>query len=150
MLKTPSNLKTFSFLLTAVKQPKNPSPIGRKPFQTANVLTNFFSLKKPIMHSLTLLKKQVALFTNLIKKTLTLGKKKLRITITTMDYLKIPNSETFKERFLATAKNKDDILEVLTKNKDTWFFSSQLLSLLFFVAVQPTFVKSIIHPPKTI
>ena len=68
----------------------------------------------------------------------------------TTDNSKMPNSEIFKERFLATAKNKDDILEVLTKNKDTWFFSSQLLSLLFFVAVQPTFVKSIIHPPKTI
>lgn len=73
----------------------------------------------------------------------------------------MPDSETFKERFLATAKNKEEILEVLTENKDivlktlnrkgdTWFFSSQLLSLLLFVAVQPTFVKSIIHPPKTI
>ena len=63
---------------------------------------------------------------------------------------KMPDSETFKERFLATAKNKDTILEVLTKNKDTWFFSSQRLSLLFFVAVQSTFVKNIIHPSKTI
>lgn len=68
----------------------------------------------------------------------------------TTDNFKMPDSETFKERFLATAKNKEEILEVLTKNKDTWFFSSQLLSLLFFVAVQPTFVKSIIHPLKTI
>lgn len=67
-----------------------------------------------------------------------------------MDYLKMPNSETFKERFLATSKNKEEILEILIENKDTWFFSSQLLSLLFFVAVQPTFVKSIIHPLKTI
>lgn len=68
----------------------------------------------------------------------------------TTENSEMPNSETFKERFLTTAKNKDDILEVLTKNKDTWFFSSQRLSLLFFVAVQPTFVKSIIHPSKTI
>ena len=68
----------------------------------------------------------------------------------TTDNSKMPNSEIFKERFLATAKNKEEILEVLTKNKDTWFFSSPLLSLLFFVAVQPTFVKSIIHPLKTI
>lgn len=79
----------------------------------------------------------------------------------TTDNLEMPDSETFKERFLATAKNKEEILEILTKNKDavlktlnrkrdTWFFSSQLLSLLFFVAIQPTFVKSIIHPPKTI
>jgi hypothetical protein len=30
----------------------------------------------------------------------------------------MPNSETFKERFLATAKNKDDILKVLNENKD--------------------------------
>lgn len=36
----------------------------------------------------------------------------------TTDNFEIPDSETFKERFLATAKNKDDILEVLTKNKD--------------------------------
>ena len=62
----------------------------------------------------------------------------------------MPDSETFKERFLATDKNKKEILKVLTENRDTWFFSSQLLSLLFFVAVQPTFVKSIIHPLKTI
>ena len=68
----------------------------------------------------------------------------------TTDNSKMPDSETFKERFLATAKNKDDILKVLNENKDTWFFSSQLLLLLFFMAVQPTFVKSIIHPPKTI
>ena len=37
----------------------------------------------------------------------------------TTDNSKMPNSETFKERFLATAKNKEEILEVLTKNKDT-------------------------------
>lgn len=37
----------------------------------------------------------------------------------TTDNFKMPDSETFKEGFLATAKNKDDILEVLTKNKDT-------------------------------
>ena len=36
----------------------------------------------------------------------------------TTDNFEMPDSETFKERFLATAKNKDDILEVLTKNKD--------------------------------
>ena len=68
----------------------------------------------------------------------------------TTDNSKMPNSKIFKERFLATAKNKEEILEVLTKNKDTWFFSLQLLSLLFFVAPLPTFVKNIIHPPKTI
>ena len=37
---------------------------------------------------------------------------------TTTDNLKMPDSETFKERFLATAKNKDDILKVLNENKD--------------------------------
>lgn len=37
----------------------------------------------------------------------------------TTDNLEMPNSETFKERFLATAKNKEEILEVLTENKDT-------------------------------
>lgn len=37
----------------------------------------------------------------------------------TTENSEMPNSETFKERFLATAKNKNDILEVLTKNKDT-------------------------------
>lgn len=37
----------------------------------------------------------------------------------TTENSEMPNSETFKERFLATAKNKDNILEVLTKNKDT-------------------------------
>lgn len=68
----------------------------------------------------------------------------------TTDNLEMPNSETFKERFLVTAKNKDAILKVLNENKDTWFFSSQRLSLLFFVTVQPTFVKTIIHPSKTI
>ena len=36
----------------------------------------------------------------------------------TTDNSKMPDSETFKERFLATAKNKKEILEVLTKNKD--------------------------------
>ena len=76
-------------------------------------------MKKPTTPSLTLLKKQVALFTNLIKKTLTLGKKKLRTIMThIMDNFEMPDSETFKERFLATAKNKKDILEVLTENKN--------------------------------
>ena len=36
----------------------------------------------------------------------------------TTDNLEMPDSETFKERFLATAKNKEEILEVLTENKD--------------------------------
>ena len=36
----------------------------------------------------------------------------------TTDNSKMPDSETFKERFLATAKNKEDILEILTENKD--------------------------------
>lgn len=36
----------------------------------------------------------------------------------TTDNSKMPDSETFKERFLATAKNKDDILKVLNKNKN--------------------------------
>lgn len=36
----------------------------------------------------------------------------------TTDNSKMPDSEIFKERFLATAKNKKEILEVLTKNKD--------------------------------
>lgn len=36
----------------------------------------------------------------------------------TTDNTKMPNSETFKERFLATAKNKDAILKVLNENKD--------------------------------
>lgn len=79
------------------------------------------------MHSLTLLKKQVALFTNLIKKTLTLGKKKLRtIMKPTTDNSKMPDSETFKERFLATAKNKDDILKVLNENKDNLISNNTL------------------------
>lgn len=30
----------------------------------------------------------------------------------------MPNSETFKEHFLITAKNKDAILKVLNENKD--------------------------------
>ena len=38
----------------------------------------------------------------------------------TTDNSKMPDSETFKERFLATAKNKDAILKVLkTLNKKT-------------------------------
>lgn len=37
------------------------------------------------------------------------------------DNSKMPDSKTFKERFLATAKNKDKILEVLTENKDVVF-----------------------------
>lgn len=36
----------------------------------------------------------------------------------TTDNSKMPDSETFKERFLATAKNKKEILEVLTENKN--------------------------------
>ena len=57
---------------------------------------------------------------NLIKKTSTLGKKKLRTTImTTTDNFEMPDSEIFKERFLATAKNKKEILKVLTENRDT-------------------------------
>lgn len=36
----------------------------------------------------------------------------------TTDNLEMPNSETFKERFLVTAKNKDAILKVLNENKD--------------------------------
>lgn len=36
----------------------------------------------------------------------------------TTDNSKMPDSETFKERFLATAKNKDAILKVLNENKD--------------------------------
>lgn len=36
----------------------------------------------------------------------------------TTDNLEMPDSETFKERFLATAKNKDEILKVLNENKD--------------------------------
>lgn len=36
----------------------------------------------------------------------------------TTDNSKMPDSETFKERFLATAKNKDDILKVLNENKN--------------------------------
>lgn len=37
----------------------------------------------------------------------------------TTDNSKMPDSETFKERFLATAKNKEDILKVLNENKDS-------------------------------
>lgn len=36
----------------------------------------------------------------------------------TTENSEMPNSETFKERFLATAKNKDAILKVLNENKD--------------------------------
>lgn len=36
----------------------------------------------------------------------------------TTENSEMPNSETFKERFLATAKNKDDILKVLNENKN--------------------------------
>ena len=36
----------------------------------------------------------------------------------TTDNSKMPDSETFKERFLTTAKNKDNILKVLNENKD--------------------------------
>ena len=36
----------------------------------------------------------------------------------TTDNFEIPDSETFKERFLATAKNKDDILKALNENKN--------------------------------
>ena len=35
----------------------------------------------------------------------------------TMDNLKMPNSETLKERFLTTTKNKEDILEALQSIK---------------------------------
>lgn len=35
----------------------------------------------------------------------------------TMDNSKMPDSETFKERFLATAKNKDDILKTLNRKE---------------------------------
>lgn len=34
------------------------------------------------------------------------------------DNSKMPNSETFKKRFLTTAKNKEEILKVLNENKD--------------------------------
>ena len=80
----------------------------------------------------------------------------------TTENSEMPNSETFKERFLATAKNKDDILEalqsikkedileILKQKENTWFFSSQLLLSLFFVAPLLTFVKNINYPPKTI
>ena len=37
----------------------------------------------------------------------------------TTDNSKMPNSETFKERFLATAKNKEEILEVLNRKDKT-------------------------------
>jgi hypothetical protein len=38
---------------------------------------------------------------------------------TTTDNLKMPDSETFKERFLATAKNKDAILKALNRKDET-------------------------------
>ena len=37
----------------------------------------------------------------------------------TTDNLEMPDSETFKERFLATAKNKDAILKVLNRKDKT-------------------------------
>ena len=37
----------------------------------------------------------------------------------TTDNSKMPDSETFKERFLATAKNKEDILNVLNRKDKT-------------------------------
>ena len=37
----------------------------------------------------------------------------------TTDNSKMPDSETFKERFLATAKNKDDILKTLNRKDET-------------------------------
>lgn len=36
----------------------------------------------------------------------------------TTDNSKMPDSETFKERFLATAKNKDDILKALNQKNN--------------------------------
>lgn len=38
---------------------------------------------------------------------------------TTTNNLEMPDSETFKERFLATAKNKDDILKALNRKDET-------------------------------
>ena len=35
----------------------------------------------------------------------------------TTDNLEMPDSETFKERFLATAKNKEEILNVLNRKQ---------------------------------
>ena len=35
----------------------------------------------------------------------------------TTDNLEIPDSETFKERFLATAKNKEEILKALNQKE---------------------------------
>lgn len=37
----------------------------------------------------------------------------------TTDNSKMPDLETFKERFLATAKNKEDILKVLNRKDKT-------------------------------
>ena len=38
---------------------------------------------------------------------------------TTTNNLEMPNSETFKERFLATAKNKKEILKALNRKDET-------------------------------
>ena len=38
---------------------------------------------------------------------------------TTTNNLEMPDSKTFKERFLATAKNKDDILKALNRKDET-------------------------------
>lgn len=37
----------------------------------------------------------------------------------TTDNLEMPDSETFKERFLATAKNKEEILNILNRKDKT-------------------------------
>lgn len=37
----------------------------------------------------------------------------------TTDNSKMPDSETFKERFLATAKNKKEILKALNRKDET-------------------------------
>lgn len=37
----------------------------------------------------------------------------------TTENSEMPDSETFKERFLATAKNKDDILKALNRKDET-------------------------------
>lgn len=39
----------------------------------------------------------------------------------TTDNSKMPDSETFKERFLATAKNKKEILKALNRKDNKWF-----------------------------
>ena len=38
---------------------------------------------------------------------------------TTTDNLEMPDSKTFKERFLVTAKNKKEILEALNRKDET-------------------------------